>query len=645
MVEIFYKNRVFIIFSIIFLSFMIGNYMLNRSFAKEILVNEQINLLSASSNKIEKWIDGKKSSLNGISSLIQNQNIKDIEDILIKSSKIANFATVYVGYENGVTISSRFFNKPKNYIPKNRPWYINTINQDEIYITKPYIDVGLKVSVVSICQKVNNKNEIYGVLCGILTLKEIKNQISNLPMENGSKIFLIDENHNILYDEKNETKIFDLDLDLYKKLGYETSDEIITIKPIENSKLILVAKTPKKNIYNKINEQFIINFIIYIFSILLFLLLVVIYNKISKSKDEIINKTNKMLEMFVENSEKGILILTAKKEIVFYNKRLFEILNSEFESYDEFIKILPLKPAKKILDFMHNPSYSLNSKSSFRFIYDIKESYFEIQILHIFTNSNYEGAILFLDDISEKYRFEEYKKEHERMLFAQTKMAELGQMISAISHQWAQPLNALSVFLGNLMQFKKMRKLNDEIFYDNLNRSLKNIDYMSKTMHMFKNFYRFEDKKQIFDVKKAIEDTIFILFSQNSKINIKVTFDKNIKLKCNNYLNDFTQIIACLIQNSKQALEQVQFPKIVISIKAENGFFLISVIDNGIGLKSETLEQIFTPFFSTKKSSGLGLYISKLMAHKKCGGDLKVLKPKNPTVFLLKISDGFKDDK
>ncbi len=37
-----------------------------------------------------------------------------------------------------------------------------------------------------------------------------------------------------------------------------------------------------------------------------------------------------------------------------------------------------------------------------------------------------------------------------------------------------------------------MNKLSDEIFYDNITRSLQNIYYMSKTMDMFKNFYKIE---------------------------------------------------------------------------------------------------------------------------------------------------------
>lgn len=62
------------------------------------------------------------------------------------------------------------------------------------------------------------------------------------------------------------------------------------------------------------------------------------------------------------------------------------------------------------------------------------------------------------------------------------------------------------------------------------------------------------------------------------------------------------------------------------------------MIDNANGIEDELREEIFKPFKSTKKSSGLGLYISRLIAIKKCGGDLNLTKTKKPTIFTLKIA-------
>ncbi|OPA81894.1 sensor histidine kinase [Campylobacter pinnipediorum] len=533
MIENIYKNRVFIFFSIIFLSLMIVNYYLNRSFVKEILINEQLNILKNSSDRIESWIDDKKLSLFAINTIILNYDpIKDektIKDVLQKSEEIAGFSSVYVGYENNITISSKIFNKPKNYIPTNRPWYKNTIKEDKFYITKPYVDVGLKIPVISICQNVKDSAKIKGVLCGILSFNDVKNEILDLRLENSGYVFLMDENFNILFHPNDKFQLqkanFDIKNPSIKQTSnYETDDEILTFKTLSNSHLILVAQTFKNNIYARINKQFLMNLVIYTISIFLFFTLAFFYNKKIKKQEELLEKT---------------------------------------------------------------------------------------------------------------------KREYEVLLFSQTKMAELGQMIASISHQWIQPLNSLGIFLGNLVQFKKLGALSDDIFYDNISRSLKNIDYMNDTMNTFKNFYKFQDKKQIFNVKQAILDTIFILFSQHSKIDIKVNVSNKIDLECENYLNEFKQIIACLIQNSKQAFLSNQIrknAKIVISIRSDETHFLIRVIDNASGIADDYKDKIFKPFLSTKNSSGLGLYISKLIAFKKCNGDLTLAQAKRPTIFLLKIA-------
>lgn len=531
------KNNIFILFSVIFLSLMIVNYYLNRSFVREILANEQLGMLKNSSEKIQKYFENKRLSLQAICELISKFDYeKDqslIEDILNKSQHIANFSSVYVGYENNTMLSSKAFSMPPNYVTTERPWYLNAIKSDKIYITKPYIDTGLKIPVISISRSIKKDGRIIGVLCGVISIYDIKSKILDLRLANG-EIFLTDRNFSPLFEESpNFAKFTNFDLsklDLNKTLNFESKDEIVNFKPLENSQLILVAKTPKKNIYSKINEQFIVNLAIYAFSIVLFLILVYFYNQKFQKQAEI---------------------------------------------------------------------------------------------------------------------FEQHEREYEILLFQQTKMAELGQMISALSHQWVQPLNSLGIFLGNLVQLKKIGRLSDEIFYENIKRSFKNIDYMSKTMDLFKNFYKNQGKIERFDIVKAVNETICILFP-TKQIDIKVTLSKTgADFICENYINEFKQIIACLIQNSKQILENdiKKSKKTIININKNSSHFIIRVIDNGAGIKENFLKNIFTPFKSTKGSSGLGLYISRLIARKKCGGDLFVSRAKNPTIFTLIISKRLKNDR
>ena len=66
------------------------------------------------------------------------------------------------------------------------------------------------------------------------------------------------------------------------------------------------------------------------------------------------------------------------------------------------------------------------------------------------------------------------------------------------------------------------------------------------------------------------------------------------------------QVLVNLIQNAQEALAGRPDPEIRISVTAEAGDVMISVADNGPGLRPDIAAQLFTPF-ATSKADGLGL--------------------------------------
>lgn len=87
---------------------------------------------------------------------------------------------------------------------------------------------------------------------------------------------------------------------------------------------------------------------------------------------------------------------------------------------------------------------------------------------------------------------------------------------------------------------------------------------------------------------------------------------KNTRLKVLADRHLLEQVLINLTLNAMDALENRQNPKIkLVGIEKEDEIW-IQVIDNGTGMEPELLEQIFTPFFTTKKSgNGIGLTLSK----------------------------------
>ena len=72
------------------------------------------------------------------------------------------------------------------------------------------------------------------------------------------------------------------------------------------------------------------------------------------------------------------------------------------------------------------------------------------------------------------------------------------------------------------------------------------------------------------------------------------------------------QVLVNLVRNSLDAIKGVSKPRLELNGRLSFGRVLISVDDNGPGIDDETIEQIFVPFFTTKREgSGIGLSLSR----------------------------------
>ena len=96
------------------------------------------------------------------------------------------------------------------------------------------------------------------------------------------------------------------------------------------------------------------------------------------------------------------------------------------------------------------------------------------------------------------------------------------------------------------------------------------------------------------------------------------------------------QIFINLIGNSRHALKETKSPKIIIDCSINEKNTIIRISDNGKGIPSEIMDQIFIPFYTTRKEgSGIGLSLSKNIM-KKHGGDIYVQSVENEnTTFSL----------
>ena len=83
----------------------------------------------------------------------------------------------------------------------------------------------------------------------------------------------------------------------------------------------------------------------------------------------------------------------------------------------------------------------------------------------------------------------------EQILVQQAKLAAMGEMLGAISHQWRQPLNALGIIIQNIGDAYKFDELDQEHLDSSVQKSMAQIEHMSKTIDDFRNFFQTGQEK------------------------------------------------------------------------------------------------------------------------------------------------------
>ena len=210
--------------------------------------------------------------------------------------------------------------------------------------------------------------------------------------------------------------------------------------------------------------------------------------------------------------------------------------------------------------------------------------------------------------ISYKFKLtEEQQKTQQVLLLQQARLASMGEMISTIAHQWRQPLNNLAVVQMNLNRRHKEDK-ESKILLDESNRQIK---YMSQTIETFRNFYNPSKQREEFLLKEAIENTLKILDFVFKKEKIKVLLILEDEKKLYGNKNEFEQVILNILNNAKDVLLSNKIANPLIEIELDSKMLIIK--DNGGGIPLEHQDKIFNPYFSTKGSDGIGLYLSKII--------------------------------
>jgi signal transduction histidine kinase len=228
----------------------------------------------------------------------------------------------------------------------------------------------------------------------------------------------------------------------------------------------------------------------------------------------------------------------------------------------------------------------------------------------------------------------------EKLLFEQSKLASMGEMIGNIAHQWRQPLNRLNLSLEVISTSLNEQNIDKNFLKTKIKTSQSNLEYMSNTIKDFTDFFHPDKQKTKFNLKDIINKTTNILGSRLKHVDLIVKIDSNLYVKT--FENEFIQVLLIILNNSVDSLEQQTspHPKITILSEIENNEVKITITDNGKGIQKEHLHKVFDPYFTTKfksEGTGLGLYIAKMIIIESIKGDIEVFSDKNGTKFTITL--------
>ncbi|MFY9093889.1 cache domain-containing protein, partial [Aliarcobacter butzleri] len=127
-------------------------------------------------------------------------------------------------------------------------------------------------------------------------------------------------------------------------------------------------------------------------------------------------------------------------------------------------------------------------------------------------------------------KLKEYKREldnKQAILYQQSKMAAMGEMIGNIAHQWRQPLSIITTATSGMVLQKQMGVLTDEFFFEASDRINHSAQYLSETIDDFRNFFIPNKEKSKVNLLEVFKKTLDLISAQFNSKEIKII--KNIE--------------------------------------------------------------------------------------------------------------------
>ncbi|MEA3290023.1 MAG: ATP-binding protein, partial [Campylobacterota bacterium] len=234
------------------------------------------------------------------------------------------------------------------------------------------------------------------------------------------------------------------------------------------------------------------------------------------------------------------------------------------------------------------------------------------------------------------------RKEKEKMLFQQSKLAAMGEMMDAVAHQWKQPINVINMqvdmmsydFEDGLVNEKYINEFQENVFTQ--------VKHMTSTLDEFRSFFRPNKEAEEFDVKTMIDKVLLLVKDEFIKNQIQIVVNDKKNFTLTGIENEFKHLIINIINNAKDAFNEnnIKDREISINLLSDEAGKKIEIQDNAGGIPDHVIGDIFKANVTTKedgKGTGIGLYMSSQIAVKH-NGELSVVNDNGGAKFIFKLN-------
>ncbi|MBF9036243.1 sensor histidine kinase [Rhodobacterales bacterium HKCCE2091] len=224
-----------------------------------------------------------------------------------------------------------------------------------------------------------------------------------------------------------------------------------------------------------------------------------------------------------------------------------------------------------------------------------------------------ERTIALRQEVAERTAAEERLRATQKELVQAGKLAALGQMSAALSHEFNQPLAAVKAYADNAATF--LDRDQAEEARRNIGLISQMADRMASISRHLRNFARRpQDKTGPIALLATIDEAIALMRPRIEAAGAQLRYDRpEGEIEVIGGRVRLQQVLVNLMSNALDAMERVADPAMELSVEPSGDGWRVALRDHGPGIGRGVEDRIFDPFFSTKgpgKGMGLGLSIS-----------------------------------